>query len=86
VAVLRSLAALPLNLTRWKGNVVSRILLLVALLFAFPAQAVVTFDWVTVGDPENVGDTEIMDRDGTTGYGAVSYEYKIGKYEVTNIQ
>ena len=35
----------------------------------------VTIDWVTVGDTGNVADT--------TGYGAVSYEYRIAKYEVT---
>ena len=31
--------------------------------------------WVTVGNPGNANDT--------TGYGAVNYEYQIGKYDVT---
>jgi formylglycine-generating enzyme required for sulfatase activity len=36
-------------------------------------------DWVTVGNAGNAADP-------LTGYGAVGYEYKIGKYEVTNAQ
>ncbi len=50
----------------------------VAALFAalaLPATATVTIDWVSVGDVGNAADT--------TGYGAVSYDYQIGKYEVT---
>ena len=43
------------------------------------ASASVTMDWVTVGNPGNAADP-------LTGYGAVAYEYKIGKYEVTNAQ
>ena len=35
----------------------------------------VTIDWVTVRNPGNANDT--------TGYGAVAYEYQIGKYAVT---
>lgn len=38
--------------------------------------------WCTVGDPGNAADTRVVD-DGTTGYGAVAYTYKIGKFEVT---
>jgi len=45
----------------------------------------VSMEWVTVGDPGNAADTEIM-NDGTTGYGSVDYIYMIGKYEVTNQQ
>ena len=45
---------------------------------ALPASASVTIDWVTVGNAGNAADT--------TGYGAVNYEYQIGKYEVTNAQ
>ncbi len=47
--------------------------LLFALATFCQAGAPVT---VTVGNPGNAADT--------TGYGAVAYEYKIGKYEVTN--
>ncbi len=43
--------------------------------FAVPAAHAVTIAWVTVGDPGNAADT--------TGYGAVNYEYQIGKYDVT---
>ena len=42
------------------------------------ATASVTIDWVSIGNAGNAADT--------TGYGAVAYEYKIGKYEVTNAQ
>jgi sulfatase modifying factor 1 len=43
------------------------------------ASASVTIDWVTVGNAGNAADP-------MTGFGAVAYEYKIGKYEVTNAQ
>ena len=43
------------------------------------AMADVTIDTVTVGNANNAADT----RYETPGYGAVSYPYKIGKYEVT---
>jgi formylglycine-generating enzyme required for sulfatase activity len=56
-----------------------------AFLSLAPAASAVTIDWVTVGDPGNPADTQVM-GDGTTGYGAVAYSYRIGKYEVTNAQ
>jgi formylglycine-generating enzyme required for sulfatase activity len=37
---------------------------------------------VPVGNPGNAPDTRVMD-DGSSGYGAVSYSYNIGKYLVT---
>jgi formylglycine-generating enzyme required for sulfatase activity len=43
------------------------------------ASATVTFDWATVGNAGNAADQ-------TTGRGAVDYEYRISKYEVTNAQ
>jgi formylglycine-generating enzyme required for sulfatase activity len=43
------------------------------------ASATVTMDWVSIGDINNAADP-------LTGYGPVAYEYKIGKYEVTNAQ
>jgi formylglycine-generating enzyme required for sulfatase activity len=43
------------------------------------ASASVTIEWVTVGNAGNAPDP-------LTGFGAVAYEYKIGKYEVTNAQ
>ncbi|MBN1854880.1 MAG: hypothetical protein JW829_19255 [Pirellulales bacterium] len=43
----------------------------------------VTIDWVTVGNPGNAADTEVM-WDGTSGYESLPYTYRISKYEVTN--
>ena len=52
---------------------------LLATLFTSPnAFATVDFDWATVGNSGNAADT--------TGYGAVPYEYRISKHEVTNTQ
>jgi len=56
-------------------------LVLVALLFAFPAQAVVTIDWVGVGNPGNACDTQSQGC-----FGAVGYYYRISKYETTNAE
>ena len=44
-------------------------------LAAAPVRAAITYETVLVGDPGNPNDS--------TGYGAVTYEYRIGKYEVT---
>jgi len=41
----------------------------------------INIDFVTIGNPGNTADTG-----GTVGCGAVSYGYRIGKYEVTNAQ
>jgi formylglycine-generating enzyme len=48
------------------------------LALTVSAHAVVTIDYVTVGDAGNANDT--------TGFGGVAYTYQIGKYEVTNAQ
>src|ERR1039458_5756727 len=45
-------------------------------------QANITIVTVPVGDAGNAPDTLVMD-DGTMGYGAVAYNYNIGKYDVT---
>ena len=37
-----------------------------------------SIDFVQIGNPGNAADT--------TGYGSVGYDYKIGKYEITNLQ
>lgn len=47
--------------------------------------AVVVLDFVEVGDPGNLPLTDIVE-DGTSGYGAVDYTFRIGEYEVTNSQ
>jgi hypothetical protein len=46
------------------------------------AQAV-TISTVPVGYAGNAPDTQVM-NDGTTAYGAVPYNYRIGTYDVTN--
>ena len=48
--------------------------------------ASIDIDTVLVGNPGNAGDTAVMLSDGTTGYGSVAYEYRIGTTEVTNAQ
>lgn len=45
--------------------------------------ALVTLEFVTVGDPGNPPDSTLMLTDRTSGYGSVSYVYQIGKFEVT---
>ncbi len=42
--------------------------------------------FVNVGNPGNPADTTVMITDGTTGYGAVGYAYRIGTYDVTAAQ
>jgi formylglycine-generating enzyme required for sulfatase activity len=54
-------------------------LVIAASVFSSLGFASVAIDWVTVGNSGNAADP-------TTGYGAVGYEYKIGKYEVTYAQ
>jgi len=46
----------------------------------------IDIDFVTIGNASNAPDTQVMTNDGTTGYGAVSSNYRIGKYEVTATQ
>jgi len=41
----------------------------------------VTIDWVTVGDPENACDSQSQGC-----FGAVTYTYRISRYEITNVQ
>ena len=62
-------------MTTWKN--LRALMLVVAILVAIggAAQAAVP-ETVPVGNPGNKSDS--------TGYGAVDYEYRIGKYEVTN--
>jgi formylglycine-generating enzyme len=52
-----------------------RLLLGLLLVSTIQAQPLVNIETVTVGDAGNAADT--------TGYGAVAYEFNIGKYEVT---
>jgi hypothetical protein len=60
------------------------------LVVTAPSALAVDIEWVTVGDPGNFPDSEIMtccgDSIGSGGYGAVSNRYRIGRSEVTNAQ
>ena len=61
-----------------------RRILAVLFLFVFcPFAQAVAIDWVTVGNPGNAGEQSRLAQDDLTYYGAVDYEYKIGKYEIT---
>ena len=54
------------------------------LLVAGAVQAASTIETVPVGNPGNAADTRYPDTyNGVSGFGAVAYEYNIGKYEVT---
>jgi len=46
-------------------------------------QTAMDMPFMAIGSPRNVGDTEVMWLDGTTGHGSVSYGYFMGKFEVT---
>ena len=50
-------------------------------VFNMPA-GLTSLEFVTVGNPGNKGDPRVA-VDGTSGYGSVGYEYRIGKFEVT---
>jgi len=72
---------------------------ILSLSLTINAMAQVSFQWVTVGDPNNAVDTRVMNKglcttpgvvgcvgDMTTGYGSVGYEYQIAKHHVTMSQ
>jgi formylglycine-generating enzyme required for sulfatase activity len=54
-------------------------------VFNMPSEQT-SLQFVTVGDPGNVADTRVSTTDGTSGYGSVSYVYRMGKYDVTTAQ
>ncbi len=57
---------------------------MIALCLATAASAQVEIEWVTVGNAGNPADP--LNSGAVPGIGSVSYEYRIGKYEVTNDQ
>jgi formylglycine-generating enzyme len=76
----------------WIGGPVSQYVRLFGFSFAallaatiVGAAQAVTIATVPVGYAGNPPDTQLM-NDGTTGYGAVPYNYRIGTYDVTNAQ
>jgi formylglycine-generating enzyme required for sulfatase activity len=46
----------------------------------------INMDFVSIGHAGNASDTTIETNNGTFRYGSVGYNYRIGKYEVTNAQ
>ena len=59
-----------------------------SLCFVFTAansSAAIVIDFVNVGDPGN-NPLLVEMHDGTSGYGAVDYAFRIGEFEVTNAQ
>lgn len=56
---------------------------ILAWVWASDMPAAITMDLVAVGNAGNAPDTQVMTTDGTAGYGAVTYGYQIGKFEVT---
>lgn len=69
------------------SRILCAVLLAAACLAAPPAAALVTVDWVTVGNPGNPPDTQVItccwSSNGTSGYGSVGYVYRIATYEFT---
>ena len=61
------------------NRIFASLVLVCAMCLVAPlAEAGVTIAWSPVGNPGNTADT--------TGFGAVSYAYNIGTYDVTNSQ
>jgi formylglycine-generating enzyme required for sulfatase activity len=58
------------------------LLLTAAAQFSTATIQAVTIETVPVGDPGNLADTRYI----ASGVGSVGYDYRIGKYEVTNAQ
>lgn len=71
----------------------SKAIFVLAILYAVAMANIATaitvrsidIDFVTIGNAGNVGDARIM-IGGAYGWGSVNYNYRIGKYEVTNAQ
>jgi hypothetical protein len=61
-----------------KPSTVVANLVIASSVFISNVSASVIIDYITVGNVGNAADA--------TGYGAVGYQYQIGKYEVTNAQ
>src|SRR5262245_56831327 len=59
--------------------------LVASLLFTALSHAV-TIATVPIGNPGNPTDTRYVDPIHPSGVGSVGYDFRIGKYEVTNFQ
>jgi formylglycine-generating enzyme len=69
-------------------NVLLAIMMLVAFVGSAGADIVrgIYLDFVTIRNPGNPGDTRSVQLANPYGCGAVNYNYRIGKYEITNAQ
>lgn len=65
-----------------KNKIIASLVYIIIFFTGGVLHAFVTIDWVSVSDPGNQPDNYHA-TDGTTNYGAVNYNYKIGKFEVT---
>ncbi len=85
IGVLRRLARAPRHCAPRPARVPFARTVLIAItaagLATSPAPAQITIPTVPVGDPGNAADTRAF-----TGFGAVTYTYRIGTYEVTTGQ
>jgi hypothetical protein len=78
-----------LGKTKMKREIILLSITVFALITSLVSAEIVrgiNIDFVTIGNAGNAADTQVMTTDGTTGYGSVGYNYRIGKYEVTNAQ
>lgn len=74
----------PLNM---KTSLVPIFRTALVLGLALPcANAAVSLDFITVGDGGNAGDTRVMEIDGSTGYGSVTYDFQMARNETTVAQ
>jgi formylglycine-generating enzyme required for sulfatase activity len=66
-----------MNWSKTAAKLTMLVAVVMAVCSSMSVAHAVTIDWVTVGNPGNANDTTGY------GYGAVGYEYRIGKYDVT---
>jgi formylglycine-generating enzyme len=88
LATLLLLRAQTLKRNPLMSRISSLILLCASVFVALQSASAVTIQWSPVGNPGNAADPADGDI-GTPGvqhFGAVSYAYKIGTYDVTNAQ
>jgi formylglycine-generating enzyme required for sulfatase activity len=57
--------------------------MLIATFLFCPSASAINIETVLIGDAGNAADGRAM-SDGTSGYGNVAYQFRIGKYEITN--
>jgi len=69
---------------------VQLVLMLIAVILFAPAAPAIVIDWIAIEDAGNSADPEVMSCCGTnvglTGFGAVSYDFRISRHEITNTE